>query len=73
MTTEASRNDPHHHNPQRRGITKMNYEEYLAKRRQDPEYRKAERQLKRYLDLLDLLFNIKMWLIQKTRRQNDRV
>jgi len=42
-------------------------EQYLAKRRQDPEYRKTERRLKPYLDLLDFLFNVRMWLHDKLK------
>ena len=38
----------------------MNREEYLAKRRQDPEYREVEKQLKPILDLADDVFNLRM-------------
>ena len=37
-------------------------EEYRTKRRQDPEYRKVERRLKPWLDFLDAMFYVKMWL-----------
>jgi ribosome-binding protein aMBF1 (putative translation factor) len=38
----------------------MSYEEYLAKRRRDPEYRKVEKRLKPILDLADDVFNLRM-------------
>ena len=38
----------------------MNYEEYRAKRRQDPEYRKVEKQLKPILDLADNVLRLRM-------------
>jgi len=37
-----------------------NYDEYLAKRRQDPEYRKVEKQLKPILDLADNVLRLRM-------------
>jgi len=37
-----------------------NYEEYLAKRRQDPEYRKVEKRLKPILDLADNVLRLRM-------------
>ena len=40
----------------------MKREEYLAKRRQDPEYRRVERRLKLWLDFLDAVFCVKMWV-----------
>jgi transcriptional regulator with XRE-family HTH domain len=38
----------------------MSYEEYRAKRRQNPEYREVERQLKPILDLADDVFHLRM-------------
>ncbi|MEE8390713.1 MAG: helix-turn-helix transcriptional regulator [Anaerolineae bacterium] len=38
----------------------MSYEEYRAKRRQDPEYRKVERRLKPSLDLADDVFHLRV-------------
>ncbi len=38
----------------------MNYEEYRAKRRQDPEYRQVEKQLKPILDLADNVLRLRM-------------
>jgi transcriptional regulator with XRE-family HTH domain len=38
----------------------MSYEEYVAKRRQDPEYREVERRLRPILDLADDVFNLRM-------------
>ena len=38
----------------------MTVEEYLTKRRQDPEYRKVEKQLKPILDLADDVFHLRM-------------
>ena len=40
----------------------MKHDEYLAKRRQDPEYRKVERRLKLWLDFLDAVFYVRMWV-----------
>jgi hypothetical protein len=41
----------------------MSYQEYLAKRRQDPEYRKVEKRLKPILDFKDAIFDLRMkWL-----------
>jgi transcriptional regulator with XRE-family HTH domain len=38
----------------------MSYSEELAKRRQDPEYRAVERELRPILDLADDVFNLRM-------------
>ena len=38
----------------------MNYEEYRAKRKQDPEYLKVEKQLKPILDLADNVLRLRM-------------
>jgi transcriptional regulator with XRE-family HTH domain len=38
----------------------VNREEYLAKRRQDPEYREVEKRLKPILDLADDVFHLRM-------------
>jgi transcriptional regulator with XRE-family HTH domain len=38
----------------------MNYEKYLRKRRQDPEYREVEKRMKPILDLADDVFALRM-------------
>lgn len=54
----------------------MKHEEYQAKRRRDPEYRKVEKRLKPVLDLLDGMFCLRMGLrarlaaLAKTKRAN---
>ena len=48
----------------------MKREEYLAKRRQDPEYRKVERRLKLWLDFLDAVFCVKMWVRRALNRED---
>lgn len=49
----------------------MNHREYLAKRRQDPEYRRVERRLKWRLDLADALFRVRMWVRGIVRHSDD--
>ena len=39
----------------------MSYEDYRAKCRQDPEYRRVEKRLKLRLDIADAIFNLRMW------------
>lgn len=43
-----------------KGKGKMDFQSYMAQRRQDPEYRATEEQLKPILDLADEVFELRM-------------
>lgn len=53
----------------------MDYKEYQAKRRQDPEYRKVAKRMKPWLDFCDWLFRIKMKLhiLARNLRKRQRL
>jgi transcriptional regulator with XRE-family HTH domain len=50
----------------------MSYSKQLAKRRQDPEYRKAEKEVRPIFDLADDVFHLRMELARRvgTRQAN---